>query len=111
MHHHENVHGRAIETINYAEGEVRHFALAILPPHPALLQWMTGNIGVHHVHHLYSRIPFYRLTEVLRDHRALAEAQKLTIRQSLACVKLNLWDERSRRLMSFREARRLYGAA
>ena len=78
---------------------------------PAPLQWLTGNIGVHHVHHLYSRIPFYRLTEVLRDHRALAEAQKLTIRQSLACVKLNLWDERSRRLMSFREARRLYGAA
>ncbi len=78
---------------------------------PAVLQWMTGNIGVHHVHHLYSRIPFYRLTEVLRDHRALAEAQKLTIRQSLACVKLNLWDEQTRKLMSFRDAKRLYGVA
>jgi omega-6 fatty acid desaturase (delta-12 desaturase) len=78
---------------------------------PQPLQWITGNIGIHHVHHLYSRIPFYRLTEVLRDHRALAEAQKLTILQSLACVKLNLWDEQSRRLMSFGEARRLYGTA
>ncbi|MEO8241550.1 MAG: fatty acid desaturase [bacterium] len=78
---------------------------------PAPLQWITGNIGVHHVHHLYSRIPFYRLTEVLRDHRALAEAQKLTIRQSLACVKLNLWDEKTRRLVSFREAQRVYGTA
>ncbi len=78
---------------------------------PAPLQWITGNIGVHHVHHLYSRIPFYRLTEVLRDHRALAEAQKLTVRQSLACVKLNLWDEKTRKLMSFRDARRMYGAA
>ncbi|MEO6300004.1 MAG: fatty acid desaturase [Paracoccaceae bacterium] len=77
---------------------------------PAPLQWITGNIGIHHVHHLYSRIPFYRLTEVLRDHRALAEAQRLSVRQSLACVSLNLWDEQSRRLMSFREARRLYGA-
>ena len=77
---------------------------------PAPLQWITGNIGVHHVHHLYSRIPFYRLTEVLRDHRALAEAQKLSIRQSLACVKLNLWDERTRKLMSFGDAKRLYGA-
>jgi omega-6 fatty acid desaturase (delta-12 desaturase) len=78
---------------------------------PAPLQWITGNIGVHHVHHLYSRIPFYRLTEVLRDHRALAEAQKLSIRESLACVKLNLWDEKTRKLVSFREARQVYGLA
>ncbi len=86
---------------------------SLLPPPgptlPAPLQWLTGNIGVHHVHHLYSRIPFYRLTEVLRDHRALAEAQKLTILQSLRCVRLHLWDEQSQRLMSFGEARRLYG--
>ena len=78
---------------------------------PAPLQWITGNIGVHHVHHLYSRIPFYRLTEVLRDHATLAQAQKLTIRESLACVTLNLWDERAKRLISFREARQTYGTA
>ncbi len=78
---------------------------------PAPLQWITGNIGVHHVHHLYSRIPFYRLTEVLRDHTTLAEAQRLSIRESLACVKLNLWDEKARRLVSFREARQVYGTA
>ena len=78
---------------------------------PKVLQWLTGNIGIHHVHHLYSRIPFYRLTEVLRDHRALDEAQQLSLWQSLACVRLNLWDEKLQRLMSFREARRLYGAA
>jgi omega-6 fatty acid desaturase (delta-12 desaturase) len=77
---------------------------------PAPLQWITGNIGVHHVHHLYSRIPFYRLTEVLRDHGALAEAQRLTIWESLACVKLNLWDEKTKTLVSFRAASRLYGA-
>ena len=76
---------------------------------PAPLQWITGNIGVHHVHHLYSRIPFYRLTEVLRDHAALAQAQKLTIRQSIACVKLKLWDEKTQKLMSFRECTQLYG--
>ncbi len=78
---------------------------------PQPLQWITGNIGVHHVHHLYSRIPFYRLTEVLRDHAALAQAQKLTIRQSIACARLKLWDERTRKLVSFREARRSYAAA
>lgn len=77
---------------------------------PQPLQWLTGNIGVHHVHHLYSRIPFYRLTEVLRDQPVLAQAQKLTIRESLACVKLKLWDEKTQRLMSFREMRQIYGA-
>ena len=77
---------------------------------PQPLQWMTGNIGIHHVHHLYSRIPFYRLAEVLRDHKALALAQRLTIRQSLSCVGLKLWDEKTERLMSFREADTLYGA-
>ncbi|AWD20620.1 fatty acid desaturase [Fuscovulum blasticum] len=78
---------------------------------PQPLRWLSGNIGIHHVHHLYSRIPFYRLTEVIREHRDLAEAQRLTIRESLATVKLNLWDEGQGRLMSFAEARRRYGIA
>ncbi len=42
---------------------------------PRVLRWFTGNIGIHHVHHLYARIPFYRLPQVLRDHPELAEAQ------------------------------------
>ncbi len=78
---------------------------------PQPLRWLTANIGIHHVHHLYSRIPFYRLPEVLRDNRALAEAQRLTIGQSLRSVNLHLWDEKLQRLMSFREARRRYNLA
>jgi omega-6 fatty acid desaturase (delta-12 desaturase) len=74
-----------------------------------VLQWMTANIGLHHVHHLYSRIPFYRLTEVMRDHPDLDENQRLTIRESIACVKLRLWDEKERKLMSYKQARALYG--
>ncbi len=77
---------------------------------PGVLRWFSANIGVHHVHHLYSRIPYYRLTEVLRDHRALAESQRMTIRESLRCVRFHLWDETQRRLLSFRAARELYGA-
>ncbi|MEE9427268.1 MAG: fatty acid desaturase [Paracoccaceae bacterium] len=76
---------------------------------PGVLQWLTANIGIHHVHHLYNRIPFYRLTEVLRDHPVLAQAQRLTIRESLSCVKLQLWDERKRRLMSYAQAKAEYG--
>lgn len=77
---------------------------------PQPLRWMTANIGIHHVHHLYSRIPFYRLSEILRDYPTLAEAQVLTLRQSLSCARLHLWDDAGRRLVTFREARRLWAA-
>ncbi len=70
----------------------------VLPP---VLRWFTANVGIHHVHHLYNRIPFYRLSEVIRDHHALADAQRLTLRQSLDCARRHLWDENSRKLLSF----------
>jgi omega-6 fatty acid desaturase (delta-12 desaturase) len=74
-----------------------HYAL------PGVLRWFSANIGVHHVHHLCSRIPYYRLPEVLRDHPPLAAVGRLTLLQSFRCVGRNLWDERERRLVSFRE--------
>jgi acyl-lipid omega-6 desaturase (Delta-12 desaturase) len=72
---------------------------------PNVLRWFTANIGVHHVHHLCSRIPYYRLPRVLRDHPELAAVGRLTLLESLRCVRMVLWDERSRRLVSFREMR------
>jgi acyl-lipid omega-6 desaturase (Delta-12 desaturase) len=77
---------------------------------PAVLQWFSANIGIHHVHHLYSRIPFYRLTEVLRDQPELDDASNhMTIRESLTNARLHLWDEKTKRLLSFAQARTLYG--
>jgi acyl-lipid omega-6 desaturase (Delta-12 desaturase) len=70
---------------------------------PSVLRWFTANIGVHHVHHLSSRIPYYRLPQVLRDHPQLAAVGRLTLLQSLQCVRMVLWDERERRLVAFRE--------
>jgi acyl-lipid omega-6 desaturase (Delta-12 desaturase) len=70
---------------------------------PVVLRWFTANIGVHHVHHLSSRIPFYRLPEVLRDRPELGDIGRLTLVQSLNSVRLVLWDEEQRRLVSFRE--------
>ncbi|HEY0012173.1 MAG TPA: fatty acid desaturase [Allosphingosinicella sp.] len=72
---------------------------------PAVLRWFSANIGIHHVHHLASRIPFYRLGEVLRDLPALGEMSRLTLRDSFRCVGLVLWDEDKRRLVSFAQAR------
>ena len=73
---------------------------------PAVLRWFTANIGVHHVHHLSSRIPYYRLPEVLRDHPELADVGRLGLLESFRCVPLVLWDEGRKRLVSFREMRR-----
>lgn len=78
---------------------------------PAPLQWMSANIGIHHVHHLYSRIPFYRLPEVLRDYAELADQNRMTLRESFVNARLHLWDEHSKKLMSFRQALATYKSA
>ncbi len=70
---------------------------------PAVLRWFTANIGMHHIHHLSSRIPFYRLPIALREHPGLADVGRLTLVQSLACMRLRLWDETTRRLITLRE--------
>jgi omega-6 fatty acid desaturase (delta-12 desaturase) len=72
---------------------------------PGVLRWFSANIGIHHVHHLVSRIPFYRLGEVLRDLPALGEMSRITLRDGFRCVGLVLWDEDKRRLVSFAQAR------
>lgn len=72
---------------------------------PAVLRWFTANIGMHHVHHLSSRIPFYRLPQALRAHPEIARIGRITLRESLRCVHLTLWDETNRRLISFQELR------
>jgi acyl-lipid omega-6 desaturase (Delta-12 desaturase) len=68
-----------------------------------VLRWFTANIGVHHVHHLCSRIPYYRLPRVLRDHPQLAAVGRLTLLESLKCLRIALWSEEQRREISFRE--------
>jgi omega-6 fatty acid desaturase (delta-12 desaturase) len=74
-------------------------------PHP--LRWFTANIGIHHVHHISSRVPYYRLGQVLRDFPELRQIGRISLIDSLRGVKLVLWDEAGRRLISFREARAL----
>jgi omega-6 fatty acid desaturase (delta-12 desaturase) len=71
---------------------------------PALLSWFTGNIGIHHVHHLSAKVPHYRLPEVLRDHPELKTIGRITLMQSFRFVKLALWDETRGKLVTFREA-------
>ena len=71
---------------------------------PPVLQWFSGNIGLHHVHHLCSRVPNYRLQACLDAAPELDGVAKLiTMRESLGCWRLALWDERRRLLVGFRD--------
>lgn len=75
---------------------------------PSVAQWLTGSIGLHHIHHLCSRVPFYRLQACFdssADLRNASQSVKLTVRKSIACINLALWCEHRRRLVTFAEAR------
>ncbi len=71
---------------------------------PAPLRWITGNIGFHHIHHLASKIPNYRLRECHEANPAFHAAPRLTLRASLKCARLALWDADRRKLVAFRTA-------
>jgi omega-6 fatty acid desaturase (delta-12 desaturase) len=73
---------------------------------PQPLRWFTANIGIHHVHHLNSRIPFYRLPQVLKDLPELKAMSRLRLVESFRCAALAVWDEAGERLISFRAMRR-----
>jgi acyl-lipid omega-6 desaturase (Delta-12 desaturase) len=72
---------------------------------PPVLHWFTGNIGYHHVHHLSSRIPNYRLRACMEEVPELRHVTRLTLLGSLRCARLKLWDPERRRLIGFRELR------
>jgi acyl-lipid omega-6 desaturase (Delta-12 desaturase) len=76
------------EGMTWSEGESWSLHEAVLhgSSHydlPTVLRWLTANIGIHHVHHLCSRIPYYRLPQVLRDYPELGPIGRLTLRESL----------------------------
>ncbi len=73
---------------------------------PRVLHWVTCHIGLHHLHHLSSRIPNYRLRECFERHQATLAARRLTLLESLRCARLALWDEERRKLVPFSHARR-----
>jgi len=77
-----------------------HYAL------PEPLRWLTANVGIHHVHHVSARIPYYRLPQVLKENPELDQAPRVTLWKSFQTARLALWDEASQRLVSFRQARR-----
>lgn len=72
---------------------------------PPVLRWLTANIGIHHVHHLYARIPYYNLSKIIKAHPRLGEIRRLTLLDSFKTVQLKLWDAKERKLVTWREAK------
>jgi len=68
---------------------------------PAILQWFTGNIGIHHIHHMEPRIPNYRLQRCYDEMPVFQNIKPLTFSSSLASLRMNLWDEQRQKLISF----------
>jgi omega-6 fatty acid desaturase (delta-12 desaturase) len=78
---------------------------------PKILQWFSGNIGFHHIHHLSPKIPNYLLEKAHKENSILQNPTTLTLKSSLRSIKLKLWDEKRNKLISFREYRKYYLAA
>ena len=87
----------------YADAALRGSSYLKLP---AVLRFFTGNIGLHHVHHLNARIPHYFLKQAHESSPLFATVPTLTLWDGLRAVRLKLWDEHSGRLVTFAQARR-----
>ncbi len=70
---------------------------------PPVFQWLTANIGIHHLHHVDYHIPNYRLQECLNENPELKAVNRITFWQSLACIRLKLWDETQGKMVTFRD--------
>jgi len=103
QHQFEDTYWERGENWDFVEAALRGSSYYKLP---RILQWMTGNIGLHHVHHLSSKVPNYRLQECLDQLPDLKSVRPITILDSLKCARLALWDEERRKLISFRDEAR-----
>lgn len=70
---------------------------------PGVLQWLTGNIGFHHIHHLSPRVPNYYLERAHNSNHRLQDVQAITLRTSLQSLRFRIWDEDSKKFVGFRD--------
>jgi acyl-lipid omega-6 desaturase (Delta-12 desaturase) len=108
QHQFEDAYWESRENWDYAAAALRGSSYLKLPK---VLQFLTGNIGFHHVHHLSARIPNYNLQRAHEENPALHDVPTLSLWDGVRTVTLKLWDEDGRRLVTFSQARRLAAAA
>jgi len=103
QHQFEDAYWQHRSEWSYADAALRGSSHLKLPK---LLQFFTGNIGLHHVHHLNARIPNYNLQRAHDATPIFAGVPTLSIRDGLRAVRLKLWDEHRGQLVTFAEANR-----
>ena len=104
QHQFEDTHWESGPDWDFQVAAIHGSSYYVLPP---VLQWFTGNIGLHHIHHLCSMIPNYKLQACLDASPELQAMNRVTLWQSIMCARLALWDDANRRLIGFREFRAL----
>lgn len=102
QHNYEGVYWERHAQWNYFEASLRGSSFYQLP---AVLNWFSGNIGYHHIHHLGAKIPNYNLAKAYREN-PIFHIPPLTLRASLKCLKWRLYDEASRRLVGWEGLKR-----
>lgn len=102
QHQYETTYWEKSDDWDFSDAALQGSSYYVLPP---VLQWFTGNIGLHHIHHLCAKVPNYRLQECLDDSPALKQMNRMTLRQSLECAFLALWDEDRRKMVTFADVR------
>lgn len=102
QHQFEDTYWHRHEDWDYFQAAIQGSSHLVLPKP---LQWMTGNIGIHHVHHLNSQIPNYRLQECHDATPELHQTRQITVRDSWHLLFLTLWDEERQQLIGFRDLR------
>jgi omega-6 fatty acid desaturase (delta-12 desaturase) len=107
QHQYEDAYWAEEEEWSYVDAALKGSSYYKLP---RLLQWFSGNIGFHHIHHLSPRIPNYKLEAAYRDNALFQDVHELTLRSSFATLKLGLWDEDEQRLITFEEAHARHAA-
>jgi omega-6 fatty acid desaturase (delta-12 desaturase) len=107
QHQFEDAYWECSDDWSYADAALRGSSYLKLPK---VLQFFTGNIGLHHVHHLSARIPNYYLQRAHDENPIFHDVPTLSIWDGIKAVRLKLWDEDQRRLVTWAEARRLRAA-
>jgi len=103
QHQFEDVYWQRTEDWDYADAALQGSSYLKLP---TMLRFFTGNIGLHHVHHLNARIPFYYLPQAHDSSPVFASVPELSIWDGMRCVRLKLWDEHAQRMVTFSQAKR-----
>ena len=104
QHQFEDAYWETGESWNYADAALKGSSYLKLSP---VMRFFSGNIGLHHVHHLSAKIPNYNLQRAHEDHEVFTSVPSVSFGDGLRAVRLKLWDEQTHQMVTWKQARSL----